>query len=572
MASFTANPLGRVKLVKSLVTIVFCMVVGYAHLTTKTDSRQKQRLEETNYDGASRLKNVDRFIKDEFLQDETSRRRLLFVDENGDDDEDNCTVRGISKFPRGVFTNEQRKGGALVVNFLVSLYLCGAIGYVCAAYFVPSLEILCERLKLQPDVAGATFMAAGSSAPELFSAVIGTFISYDDTGLSAIVGSAAFNIFVIISLCCFLAGQELVIHWWPFCRDCFVYVISIILMVVVLLDGEIQWWEGLILSCGYIVYIVIMYFNPYLSKRAEEIGANWRRRGHNYDNPSEEEDTVSLLSDQHNEVLYGEAQTPNGELSGRHSYGTVSDYENGYIPDGGSYPEKPRTVTTTSSVVTDHPLLSEQDSHVFSPPSSWFFRVLWFVGLPVILIMFLTVPDCRKPGLWRRLYFFTFFISTVWLAGLAYVLYWMIVVIGYTLDIPDTVMGISLLAAGTSVPDAIASVLVARDGYGDMALSNIVGSNIFEVFICLGLLWFIYGLVYQRPVEIASEGLLFTTVALLVTVAFILLAIHLNGWKLDKKMGVLCMCVYLIFITIAIVWELGLIGGIDLPHFCNGPT
>lgn len=109
-------------------------------------------------------------------------------------------------------------------------------------------------------------------------------------------------------------------------------------------------------------------------------------------------------------------------------------------------------------------------------------------------------------------------------------------------------------------------------GYGDMALSNIVGSNIFEVFICLGLLWFIYGLVYQRPVEIASEGLLFTTVALLVTVAFILLAIHLNGWKLDKKMGVLCMCVYLLFITIAIVWELGLIGGVDLPIFCQGPT
>lgn len=63
MASFTANPLGRAKLVKSLVTIVFCMVVGYAHLTTKTDSRQKQRLQETKHDGASRSKNVDRFIK-----------------------------------------------------------------------------------------------------------------------------------------------------------------------------------------------------------------------------------------------------------------------------------------------------------------------------------------------------------------------------------------------------------------------------------------------------------------------------------------------------------------------------
>ncbi|XP_041464157.1 sodium/potassium/calcium exchanger 4-like [Lytechinus variegatus] len=568
MASFrpTSDPLGRAKLVKSMMTIVFCMVIGYAFLSVKTDSFLKRGFE-TKLEGVPRLKSVSQEAK-------ASGRRLLLVSANGDD-EANCTVRGISKFPPGVFTNEQRKNGALVVNFLVALYLCGAIGYVCSAYFVPSLEILCERLKLQPDVAGATFMAAGSSAPELFSAVIGTFISEDDTGLSAIVGSAAFNIFVIISLCCFFAGQELVIHWWPFCRDCFVYVISILIMVVVILDGEIQWWEGLILSCGYIVYIAIMYFNPYLSMRASEIEERWRRRGGNHGNPTSE-DGVSLLSDKQSETSYGttayhETQTPNSELS-RHSNGAIPNIDCAYDPDVEGYKEKPRTVTTTSSVVTDHPPLSEHDSHVFYPPSSWFFRVLWAVGLPVILITFLTVPDCRKPGLWRRLYFFTFIISTAWLAGLAYVLYWMIVVIGYTLDIPDTVMGISLLAGGTSVPDAIASILVARDGYGDMALSNIVGSNIFEVFICLGLLWFIYGVAIQQPVEIASEGLVFTTIALLLTVAFILLAIHLNGWKLDFKMGVICMVVYLGFIAIAVLWELGIIVGIELPVFCDGPT
>lgn len=37
-------------------------------------------------------------------------------------------------------------------------------------------------------------------------------------------------------------------------------------------------------------------------------------------------------------------------------------------------------------------------------------------------------------------------------------------VTGETLEIPDTVMGLTLLAAGTSIPDTIASVLVARKG------------------------------------------------------------------------------------------------------------
>ena len=52
-------------------------------------------------------------------------------------------------------------------------------------------------------------------------------------------------------------------------------------------------------------------------------------------------------------------------------------------------------------------------------------------------------------------------------------------------------MGITFLAAGTSVPDTIASVMVARNGYGDMAVSNSIGSNVFDILLGLGLPWFL---------------------------------------------------------------------------------
>lgn len=42
-------------------------------------------------------------------------------------------------------------------------------------------------------------------------------------------------------------------------------------------------------------------------------------------------------------------------------------------------------------------------------------------------------------------------------------------------------MGLTILAAGTSVPDLITSVIVARKGFGDMAVSSSVGSNLFDV-------------------------------------------------------------------------------------------
>ena len=43
------------------------------------------------------------------------------------------------------------------------------------------------------------------------------------------------------------------------------------------------------------------------------------------------------------------------------------------------------------------------------------------------------------------------------------------------------IMGLTFLAAGTSIPDLITSVIVARKGFGDMAVSSSVGSNIFDV-------------------------------------------------------------------------------------------
>lgn len=54
-----------------------------------------------------------------------------------------------------------------------------AIAIVCDDYFVPCLEIICDKMGLQSDVAGATFMALGSSAPELFASVIGELFDFD---------------------------------------------------------------------------------------------------------------------------------------------------------------------------------------------------------------------------------------------------------------------------------------------------------------------------------------------------------------------------------------------------------
>ncbi|KAK7930710.1 hypothetical protein WMY93_007105 [Mugilogobius chulae] len=107
-------------------------------------------------------------------------RRLLQEAENTsldsleDEEPKNCTAPALHEFPTDLFTNAERAEGAVALHVLCTIYMFCALALVCDDYFVPSLEKICERLDLSEDVAGATFMAAGSSAPELFTSVIGT--------------------------------------------------------------------------------------------------------------------------------------------------------------------------------------------------------------------------------------------------------------------------------------------------------------------------------------------------------------------------------------------------------------
>jgi len=82
---------------------------------------------------------------------------------------------------------------------IIAFYL---LAIVCEDFFIGSLDAISDKLKLPSDVAGATLMAVGSSAPELFTALFALFRAgnHGDVGAGTIVGSAIFNILVIIGV------------------------------------------------------------------------------------------------------------------------------------------------------------------------------------------------------------------------------------------------------------------------------------------------------------------------------------------------------------------------------------
>lgn len=141
----------------------------------------------------------------------------------------------IDEFPKtNVFTHDEIKGGFWILHLLCSLYMFAALAIVCDDYFVPALERLSEELSLSEDVAGATFMAAGSSAPELFTSVIGVFVAKSDIGIGTIVGSAVFNILVIIGACGLFVEGDIPLSWWPLFRDSMFYLVTIVCLLIVI--------------------------------------------------------------------------------------------------------------------------------------------------------------------------------------------------------------------------------------------------------------------------------------------------------------------------------------------------
>jgi len=114
-----------------------------------------------------------------------------------DDDKDapkNCTSRSIDEFPR-IFTSECPQGVVIFCATFFGLYCFILTAFVCNDYLLPALDIICLRLKISSDVAGATFLATASCFPELFVNIVGTFLTQSDLGVGTVMGSAVFNTF-----------------------------------------------------------------------------------------------------------------------------------------------------------------------------------------------------------------------------------------------------------------------------------------------------------------------------------------------------------------------------------------
>ena len=224
-------------------------------------------------------------------------------------DDTTCKCRYTENSLNGVFTFQEMADGGVIFYIIGVVYMFLALAIVCDEFFVPALDEMVDKLGISDDVAGATFMAAGGSAPELFTSLIGTF-SQSSVGFGTIVGSAVFNVLFVIGMCSLFAKEVLVLTWWPMARDCSYYALSLLVLAVffgavanhpdedMLKDPTAAWegkaggpndgvrfkgdpdtevatihlWEAIVLFCMYGGYVVLMAYNGKLRQKYDPEG------------------------------------------------------------------------------------------------------------------------------------------------------------------------------------------------------------------------------------------------------------------------------------------------------------
>ncbi|XP_060932860.1 sodium/potassium/calcium exchanger 1-like [Limanda limanda] len=544
-------------------------------------------------------------------------------------------IRG--EYPEDVFTIADRRRGWVALHIFGMIYMFVSLAIVCDEFFVPALGVITNKLAISDDVAGATFMAAGGSAPELFVSLIGVFIAHSNVGIGTIVGSAVFNILFVIGMCALLSREVLHLTWWPLFRDVSFYILDLILLIIFFLDNVIMWWESMTLVVSYCLYVTFMKFNVQLEwafksqlhkhKNIVKIIAVEEpdeTNGIDEDNappPQKDKNRLKLKpslqrgrssASLHNSTMrstifqlmihtldpLGEgkfmdkAETLNNVACRKEDSKTQDKSEDGggkaeqtKEPEAVENKEQPEDKKEDVPAGEDgsggsedsdsDDNCSDEDSEESSEdedyeeeegenedeplslewPDTRRKQATYLFLLPIVFPLWLTVPDVRNPKS-RKFFAGTFLGSILWIAVFSYLMVWWAHQVGETIGISEEIMGLTILAAGTSIPDLITSVIVARKGLGDMAVSSSVGSNIFDITIGLPVPWLIFSSIHGfAPVAVSSNGLFCAIVLLFLMLLFVIISIASCKWKMNKVLGFTMFLLYFVFLVLSVMLE-----------------
>lgn len=118
--------------------------------------------------------------------------------------------------------------------------------------------------------------------------------------------------------------------------------------------------------------------------------------------------------------------------------------------------------------------------------------------------------------------------------------------IAQMIGISERMIALTIVALGTSLPELVTSIVATRKGEYDIAIGNVVGSNIFNIGIVLGLPIAIFGNTHVGTFNVMDLGFLFLS-------ALALLIFAGNDYKIRKREGIFLLFMFVLYYTLIII-------------------
>ena len=137
---------------------------------------------------------------------------------------DECFKPTLENFPRGLFSEDALRNGAVAVHFVITFYLFGILALLIQAY-------------------------------------IGVYVSKGNLGAATVIGSCAANSLFTVGVVGLLITGPVKLSWYPLWRDNIFYLVAVTILLWSTYNHELKWTECIFLFLVYFVYVLIINFN-----------------------------------------------------------------------------------------------------------------------------------------------------------------------------------------------------------------------------------------------------------------------------------------------------------------------
>lgn len=308
-----------------------------------------------------------------------------------------------------------------------------ALLYFGAEWLVDGSTSLALKLGLSPLVIGLTVVAFGTSAPELFAATQMNLAGSPDMAVGNVVGSNIFNILLILGFSAIL--KPMLIKSQLIVREVPILIGISIMLIVMLRDGKLDLADGIILTAGIVIYVIVSL------KLARKVK-----------NPE-------VLAEFESELGDADPKTPGGKIA-----------------------------------------------------------LLIFAGLVTLAVGAKLLE-----------------IGGVFIAG--------------AMGISEAVIGLTVIAFGTSVPELATSIVAVRKNQGDIVAGNAIGSCIFNILAVLGITTLLKPMVITEiePVDLGF----------MLGAAILILPLMLTRRKIGRMEGALLLLINGVYVYILATRSIG---------------